>query len=513
MSCASPLMHELGLCRCADAPSEIPFDAATVPANDPPTVAAPALPVPVLEHERVTVLHGDSLRLLEAIAPNSVDAIVTDPPAGIAFQGEEWDDYRRAANPADAGRNNAFGRLSRSGPEYGRDEQGFIEAMTPIFRAAFEALKPGGHGVFWAIPRTSDWTIRALRGAGFEIRDQIHDLLAADELLQAFLESLDDEQRQAFMRIVESQCSPILYWLYGQGMPKGRTALKPAAEHWILVRKPCEGAAKRNVQKHGTGFLNIDEARIGSSGATTRSGQAAYPRNADGTEDRSECWARTGHKVVPVDAGRWPANIALEHAPGCELVGTSTEDRPLRVPDGEVADATYRGGRASSKAVGTEPVVRDVYRCVEGCPVAELDAQAGPRRSGGLAAGTPRGVNSVFGKAPKGAAANTDIVASKGSAARFFFCSKPAKSEKLAGVPAGAARHPTVKPIELMRWLVRLVCPPGGTVLDPFAGSGTTLLAALAEERRAIGIEREAKYLPALLGRVRHAIEKSRSAA
>jgi DNA modification methylase len=492
-------MHELGLCRCEDAPTEIPFEPA--PVSDSPTGA---LPVPVLEHELVTVLHGDSLRLLEVVAPNSIDAIVTDPPAGIAFQGEGWDDYRRAANANDAGRDNAFGRLSRSGPEYGRDEQGFIEAMTPIFAAACAALKPGGHGVFWAIPRTSDWTIRALRAAGFEIRDQIHDLLAGDELLLAFLDSLDDEQRLAFTRLLESQASPILYWLYGQGMPKSGAHLKPGAEHWVLVRKPCEGSAKSNLRKHGTGLLNIEEARIDGAPRTTHA-----DGNRQGTSPHPMSWGQETRHTTPGAAGRWPANLTLAHAPGCELVGTSTEDRPLRVPDGEVADATYRGGRPSSKGAGTEPVARDVYRCVEGCPVAALDAQAGIRRSGGLAAGTPRGVNSVYGKSLKGAEASTDFAASKGSAARFFFCAKPAKSEKLAGIPADAPRHPTVKPLALMRWLVRLVTPPGGVVLDPFAGSGTTLLAALEEGRQSIGIERESKYLPALLGRVRFALNRA----
>jgi site-specific DNA-methyltransferase (adenine-specific) len=510
-------MHELGLCGCVASPVAVTSPPVTPiaakrtkrakrqdeAAAAPAPTADVALPVPVLEHELATVLHGDSLRLLEAVAPNSVDAVVTDPPAGIGFMGEEWDDYRRAANENDANRDSAFGRLSRSGPEYGRDEAGFIAAMTPIFAAAFAALKPGGHGVFWAIPRTSDWTLRALRAAGFETRDQVLDLLAADELLAIFLESLDGEQLQAFIRIVESQSSPYLYWLYGQGMPKSHAHLKPAAEHWILVRKPCDGSAKANVKRWGTGELNIDEARIGVDWNTDPNRRGWQGGNT-AAGARGMWGSLAAERVAQPDAGgRWPANVTLEHAPGCDLVGTSTEDRLLREPAGEVADATYRGGRPSSRAVGSEPVTQDVYCCAPGCPVAALDAQAGTRRTGGRRAGQPRGENAVFGKSG-GSVANEDVPPSVGVASRFFFCAKPGNSEKRAGLEDTAAKHPTVKPLGLMRWLVRLVTPAGGLVLDPFAGSGTTLVAALQEGRRVIGIERESKYLPIVLGRVRH---------
>lgn len=514
MSCASPLMHELGLCGCtAAAPAPAPAEPAPVTPiteaqgrrrsrrraapDQAPAAAAPppdvALPVPVLEHELVTVLHGDSLRLIEAVPPNSVDSIVTDPPAGIGFGGEEWDDYRRAANENDAGRANAFGRLSRTGPEYGRDEAGFIAAMTPIFRAAFEALKPGGFGVFWAIPRTSDWTLRALRAAGFETRDQTLDLIAGDELLLAFLDGLDGEQLQAFMRLVESQASPFLYHLFGQGMPKSRAHLKPGGEHWILVRKPFKGSAKKNAARWGTGHLSIDDARIGTDDELKiGTGRMGYG-GADGSNPGEQ------HPL-----GRWPVNVVAEHLSDCELVGIATEDRPLREPAGEVDDVAYRGGRPSSKGAGTEAVTTDVYRCAPGCPIAALDAQAGKRRTGGLRAGQRRGVNAVFGKSPRSAAAATDVPASTGVASRFFFCAKPSKREKRVGLEGVEIKHPTVKPLALMRWLVRLVTPAGGLVLDPFAGSGTTLVAALVEGRRVIGIEREAKYLPIVVGRVRH---------
>lgn len=477
-------MHAMGICGCEAAPPAKRTRARRKQAAAPAAAPAPApdvaLPVPVLEHERVTVLHGDSLRLLEVIAPGTVDSVVADGPAGIGFMGEQWDDYRRAANTNDAGRDNAFGRLSRSGPEYGRDEAGFIAAMTPIFAAAFAALKPGGHGVFWAIPRTSDWTMRALRAAGFEIRDQIHDLLAADELLQAFLESLDDEQRLAFLRLVESQASPLLYWVYGQGMPKSKAHLKPAVEHWILVRKPVVGSAKKNTVELGTGLLQIDEARIGTSdnlngGAYSGGGRpsslAGHTGQAGG---RGSMFEAGGGRLDPgafvQPSGRWPANLTLAHSSSCE-------------PE------------------------RDGGTCAPGCPVAEFDAQSGATGARAPVRGTePSAAVEVGGVTNPRRRVPGAFHVDSGGASRFFFTAKPPASEKRAGLADTTAKHPTVKPLALMRWLVRLVTPPGGLVLDPFAGSGTTLLAALEEGRRAIGIERESKYLPILLGRVKHTI-------
>jgi DNA modification methylase len=115
---------------------------------------------------------GDCLEVLAEMEAGSVDAVVTDPPAGIAFMDREWDDFRRARNSADAGRDNVFGRTSARGPEYGRgDRAQFVRMLTERMTEAYRVLKPGGHALVWAIPRTSHWTAWALEDAGFDIRD------------------------------------------------------------------------------------------------------------------------------------------------------------------------------------------------------------------------------------------------------------------------------------------------------------------------------------------------------
>lgn len=435
----------------------------------------------ILEHERCSLFQGDSAELGEVLPENSVDAIVTDPPSGTGFMGETWD--------KDKG-----GRAK------------WIAWLAGLLAPAYRALKPGGYGAMWCLPRTSHWTATAIEDAGFEIRDVHHDALVLDDALDELRASLDDVQERALLRVLESQSSPILYQIFGSGMPKSldlmrevdmhlctlsgrhydknlpasakskpgdhlcpehpereraagsrRTGLKPAVEHWIIFRKPLEGTYAENLLAHGTGGFNVEACRVGE---------------------------------------RWPAHLSLD--PACAAI---------------------------------------------------LDEQSGTLRSGGMAAGTPRGVNAVFGKATP-TACSADIVASRGGAARFFmntgdarfmYCSKPPRSEKDAGLDhleastggdatgreddsigtknprAGAGRtggakcaHPTVKSVDFMRWLVRLVTPPGGVVLDMFAGSGTTGVAALTEGMAFVGVELggdDGKYIPILLGRINHALE------
>jgi hypothetical protein len=137
------------------------------------------------------------------------------------------------------------------------------------------------------------------------------------------------------------------------------------------------------------------------------------------------------------------------------------------------------------------------WRCVEGCPVAELDGQSGERGASGQ--GGPRAAsyahdNDVYGKFASHAPYSYDA---KGGASRFFYCSKASRRDRGEG-----NGHPTVKPTDLMRWLVRLITPPGGLVLDPFAGSGSTGKAAAIEGFRFLGIEREAEYVEIARARI-----------
>jgi DNA methylase len=429
-----------------------------------------------------------------------------------------------------------------------------------VLAPSVRALKPGGHMLMWALPRTSHWTARAIDLAGLEIRDVHHDAIAADSLLQAFMASLDSEQLKALARLLESQTSPIMYQAFGVGFPKSLTsksaeipewagtALKPSVEHWLLARKPLEGTVAANFAKYGTGVLNIDACRIGHTDpekTTTRSSD-----KFSGVLNGGEAGHYRGdHEVASASpAGRWPAHFSLQHAPGCEVVGATVDT----VSKFETTAPPDRDGNGTNFAMGVQreagktTIPRDVYRCAPGCPVAELDAQSGAdtgSHGGDIADG--KGDVGFKGMARKVARA---VARSSGGASRFFFNAPPnflyvgkaSRREKDAGLAhlrattggeatgredgaagvsnprAGAGRtggaknsHPTVKSLALMRWLLQLVVPPGGTILDPFAGSATTGVAALGLGMSFIGCEQggdRGEYLPIFVGRIRHAL-------
>jgi site-specific DNA-methyltransferase (adenine-specific) len=235
------------------------------------------------------------------------------------------------------------------------------------------------------------------------------------------------------------------------------TALKPAHEPIVVARRPLAGTVAANVLEHGTGALNIDGCRVGTDGGTR--GATAGPQGAVYGDGLNGAFG----KPVP-GLGRWPANLVLTHAPDC-------------------AD----GGP-----------------CADGCPAAALDEQSGVLKSGvfaphhadnGKAAGTY--------SAMTGRERTTSTYGDQGGASRFFptfrYQPKAGRSERPT---VDGVTHPTVKPLALMRWLVRLVTPPGGVVLDPFLGSGTTAQAARDEGFRCIGVELEEAHLPLIVTRL-----------
>lgn len=485
---------------------------------------------------RWAVVQGDCLDVLREMPDSCVDAVVTDPPAGIGFMGKEWDDFRRARNPADSGRDSPFGRASRSGPEYARrPRQAFVETMTAIFAEVLRALKPGGHAVIWAIPRTSHWTAWAIEDAGFEIRD-------------------------------------CLTHLFGSGFPKSLslddvapgwgTALKPASEHWWLCRKPFKGTVAANVLEHGTGGINVEACRV--AGVLRRPGNLRDSDCALASRAMSGKKRTTAHAYsLRIDAGaisgRWPTNLLLTHSQGCEQIGESEiigSGAHVRHATGAVQSVAKGRERPHETAGYGDGHLKTVpaYRCVPGCPVAELDRQSGELTSGAnptrRGSDKFRGVYQDFaGQTECEAARGQDI----GTASRFYptfeiseddlvpfrYVAKPSTAEREKGceglvVPESTPHnlssnacarcgkrvkangsgdkcecgderetvqtsdrrnhHPTVKSIALMTWFVRLVTPPGGVVLDPFAGSGTTGIAAYRDGFRFVGIEREPDF-------------------
>ena len=294
------------------------------------------------------------------------------------------------------------------------------------------------------------------------------------------------------------------------------TALKPAHEPIVVARKPLAGTVAQSVLAHGTGALNIDGCRVGEAGG----GTACTNRDATGQcRGHGNAGRSTAGETVhgaDTSGGRWPANVVLSHADDC----------------GDTV-------------------------CAGGCPVATLDKQSGELTTnpGTYRREMANGDRSSYQVDPP--AGHVTSVGDSGGASRFFYTAKASTAERVrlpqvdapdhragnnfAGgirvcnvcanrtkpgnwvpgdprpwpgcghddwqwgtpnVQTGNVAHPTVKPLDLMRWLVRLVTPPGGTVLDPFAGSGTTAEAALLEGFTCITIEREPDYLPLIVQRI-----------
>lgn len=399
------------------------------------------------------VLEGDCVTL--DLPLGSLDAVVSDPPAGIGFMGKDWDHHKG-----------------------GRDS--WIAWMAERMRVALRLLKPGGHAVVWALPRTSHWTATAVEDAGFEVRD-------------------------------------VLTHHFGSGFPKnGKVSLKPASEHWILARKPLIGTVAANVLAHGTGGINVDACRVGTSkdvpASVSRSRGSSFAGSVDGSL-RNQDGTEGGFDPT---LGRWPTNLLLSHGEGCREVGTRDVAGDARhggdgTRDGGFGDigATGGNGRPVGRLYGTETV--PAWVCAPDCPVTELDRQSGTLTSGRLPAGTRRTTEGGYSGGMPKIAALQEFGGDSGGASRFYptfrYVPKAPRSMREAGLVAAegerANDHPTVKHDDLMRWLVRLVTPPGGVVLDMFMGSGSTGRGAILEGCRFIGIDAEAHYVEIAKARIK----------
>jgi len=234
-------------------------------------------------------------------------------------------------------------------------------------------------------------------------------------------------------------------WMYGSGFPKHRATLKPAFEPIVMARKPFKGSLTANEATHGTGALSIDECRVPTNEPTGR------PQGKDirgGNYGPGGYESRSSLITGGSELGRWPANVVLDE----DMAGVLNEV--------------------------SEPQMHS--------------AGAARERSGDF---NNKGMFGLGG-------GKTARLGDSGGAARFFYVAKAPKKER--PVVDGVA-HATVKPLTLMRWLVRLVTPTGGTVLEPFAGSGTTVEACILEGFHCIAIEREAEYLPLIQKRIERA--------
>lgn len=257
-----------------------------------------------------------------------------------------------------------------------------------------------------------------------------------------------------------------LMWVYGSGFPKSHnqhgdwegwgTALKPAWEPIILARKPLVGTVAQNLAKHRTGAINIVDCRVGDEVR-----HAAYtslaPCHGNALGKSGTASARRGTQGEPKEyVGRWPANLLHD--------GSDEAVEAFPVAPGQIADASNNSERRKTQ---------NTYGAMK----------RGSQEASAERRYTDKGSTNF---AMKPGARRED----EGSAARFFYCAKASKQDREDG-----NTHPTVKPTALMRWLCKLVTPPRGVILDPFMGSGSTGKAALFDEFRFVGIEREAEYV------------------
>lgn len=296
------------------------------------------------------------------------------------------------------------------------------------------------------------------------------------------------------------------------------SALKPAHEPIVVARKPLAGTVAQNVLEHGTGALNVDGCRVGHAGAADLAvSRAKNPGRGDTAT--SDVYGAGRPQQSVNDAGRWPPNVLLTHAAGCQRAGTRQVRGGMASPNsgaigsGQIyrtaaarADGDFGGGYIGPD--GTETV--EAWDCTAGCPVAELDRQSGSVRSSGVYTPVDHGPNgNAKATSFPGPGVPGSMYADAGGASRFFPVFRYEAKASAAERPRNAdgTAHPTVKPVDLLAWLVRLVTPPGGLVLDPFAGSGTTAEACIVEGFRCVLIERDPAYMGLIRARLRRGIQ------
>jgi SAM-dependent methyltransferase len=444
----------------------------------------------------VRLFTGDSLAILPTFEDASFDAIVTDPPYELDLMNLKWD---------------------ASGIAY----------SVELWRECLRVLKPGGHLLAFGAPRTYHRMASAIEDAGFEIRDSIH-------------------------------------WIYSNGFPKG-TDVSKAIDRRRYDREAvlCLTRFVREArQRSGRTNAEID-ALLGTRGMAqhfTSQSQPAVPRleqwdklksllgfgdEMDAEVERlcerkgklGEAWdlrAITGHHDEAAPANQWSARYDSGKAatsakerrdePATETSrewkGWGTVLKPAHEPIvvarkrliGSVANNVlqFRTGALNLDACRVPSTSND--RCQGRLPAnvifdedaaIELDATVGSRKSGERKAGVLRANRGGY-SGPTTTMPSPVCYGDEGGASRFFYVAKASPAERRAGLGDSAARHPTIKPVTLMRYLVRLVTPPGGVVLDPFTGSGSTGIAAVLEGKRFIGVEREPEYVAIADARINH---------
>jgi DNA modification methylase len=429
--------------------------------------------------DRCLLFHGDSLQELEKLPDNSIDSCVTDPPYGL---GKEPDAMAMLGDWLKRGHHEVKGT--------GFMDQSW-DAFVPqprLWREVWRVLKPGGHVLAFAGTRTYDLMTLGLRIAGFEVRDCI--------------------------RYLGQTVSPC--WVTGQGFPKGinvgkavlkvgakqdaselsneaahngtgattsaateaakqwqdwNVALKPSWEPIVIARKPLDGNVAENVLEWGTGALNVGACRIElPQGDPLHNG---VQHNTHKMDTQGQGWGFISVDREP-GLGRYPANLIHD--------GTRESAAEFPGKENESAARFFKSADFDSEDID---IIRIIY-----CPKAsKRDRDDGLER-----------------------ASENNYTRSGLASPAVLRRAESEVNPQNSGLDGRKLRrnmHPTVKPAELCRYLVRLVTPPGGVVLDPFMGSGSTGKAAMLEGFRFIGVEREAEYVEIARARIEDARTRS----
>jgi len=414
---------------------------------------------------RGKLLVGNCLDTLKKLPDNSIDSIVTDPPYEIGFMGKGWDSTG-------------------------------IAYSVELWKQCLRVLKPGGHLLSFGATRSYHRMAVAIEDAGFEIRDSIHwtygsgfpkSLNVAKSIQAKKTTGIASPKGQRLAAMGDEYTETPLAGTPGYGTtgnfvnkdtggkqltltdPTAKkwdgwgTALKPSHEPIVVARKPINQTVADNVQQYGTGAINIDATRVGTE-TITINGQGndnMFHGNFSGEIDN------------PTRTGRFPANTLLTHNHDCDT--TCTPNCPVDLLD-QQQESVSRFFHNSQWSVADD-LTPFIYQAKPGKKErnAGLDGLEATRHSDRVADDLP----------------GNDNPRNRTNEAKQNF-------------------HPTVKPVELMRYLIRMVTPPKGTVLDPFLGSGTTAVAATLEGVEWKGCELTKDYLPIIKGRVARAVAEKK---
>jgi site-specific DNA-methyltransferase (adenine-specific) len=433
--------------------------------------------------DRATIYTGDCIDVLRALPDASLDAVVTDPPYALNFMGKAWDDFRGVStgacdacggdDPADGLKvctdcatrldeqalrgASMLGQQSQNWNEKATHSRGYADNNNAAFQRWCElwaveclrVLKPGGHLLAFGGTRTWHRLACAIEDAGFEVRDSIA-------------------------------------WMYGSGFPKSLDVSKA-----IDKAAGAERTERIGVKPGHEQFVGKDNLKsLRDTGSL--SGKDGYERP----------WM---HDPEKVEAAHWITAPVTDAAR--EWSGWGTALKPAHEPIVVARKPLVGTVAANVLEHGTGALNIDACRIAspDGVP---MFAQKGRDSANGIYGDGLNGSKSLgerdytTGRWPANVVLDEDQAAEldrQADASRFFYVAKAPARER---PKVDGTAHPTVKPLTLMRWLCRLVTPPNGVILEPFAGSGTTVEAALMEGFRVVAIEREADYLPLIQARL-----------